>query len=67
MSSPRPFIVFINVSFILLTNEAIAQDNPLRIRILSYNIHYGVGMDSKKDLQRIANVINKLNPDIVGL
>jgi endonuclease/exonuclease/phosphatase family metal-dependent hydrolase len=67
MSSPRPFIVFVIVSFLLLTNEAIAQDNPLRIKILSYNIHYGVGMDSKKDLQRIADVINKLNPDIVGL
>ncbi len=37
------------------------------IKVLSYNIHYGVGMDSAKDIQRIASVINKLQPDIVGL
>ncbi|WP_420603027.1 endonuclease/exonuclease/phosphatase family protein [Flagellimonas sp.] len=37
------------------------------IRVLSYNIHYGVGTDSEKNLQRIANVINELDPDIVGL
>jgi endonuclease/exonuclease/phosphatase family metal-dependent hydrolase len=67
MFSPRPFIAFVIVSFILLTNETVAQDNPLIIRIMSYNIHYGIGMDSVKDLQRIADVINNLNPDIVGL
>ena len=43
------------------------QEKPIRIKALSYNIHYGVGMDSKKDLHRIAKVINKLNPDIIGL
>ncbi|MGX1928568.1 endonuclease/exonuclease/phosphatase family protein [Flagellimonas sp. 2504JD4-2] len=37
------------------------------IKVLSYNIHYGVGTDSEKNLQRIASVINKLDPDIVGL
>ncbi len=37
------------------------------IKVLSYNIHYGVGMDGEKDLQRIADVINKLQPDLVGL
>ena len=44
-----------------------AQEQPVQLRILSYNIHYGVGMDAKKDLKRIADVINRLNPDIVGL
>lgn len=37
------------------------------LRVMSYNIHVGVGMDKKLDLQRIANVINRERPDLVGL
>jgi endonuclease/exonuclease/phosphatase family metal-dependent hydrolase len=37
------------------------------IRVMTYNIHVGVGMDKKLDLQRIADVINKERPDLVGL
>jgi len=34
---------------------------------MTYNIHVGVGMDKKLDLQRIADVIIKEKPDLVGL
>ncbi len=34
---------------------------------MTYNIHVGVGMDKKLDLQRIADVINRERPDLVGL
>ena len=34
---------------------------------MTYNIHVGVGMDKKLDLARIASVINKQHPDLVGL
>jgi endonuclease/exonuclease/phosphatase family metal-dependent hydrolase len=34
---------------------------------MTYNIHVGVGMDKKLDLQRIADVINHEKPDLVGL
>src|SRR6266850_910874 len=37
------------------------------LRVMTYNIHVGVGMDKKLDLQRIADVINKQHPDLVGL
>lgn len=37
------------------------------IRVMTYNIHVGVGMDKKLDLQRIADVINGARPDLVGL
>src|SRR6187431_1625195 len=37
------------------------------LRIMTYNIHVGVGMDKKLDLKRIADVINRENPDLVGL
>ena len=38
-----------------------------RFRVMTYNIHVGVGMDKKLDLQRIADVINRAHPDVVGL
>ena len=34
---------------------------------MTYNIHVGVGMDKKLDLERIADVIMKEKPDLVGL
>ncbi len=37
------------------------------LRVMTYNIHVGVGMDKKLDLQRIADVINHQRPDLVGL
>src|SRR5688500_16132625 len=37
------------------------------LRVMTYNIHVGVGMDKKLDLQRIADVINRQRPDLVGL
>lgn len=37
------------------------------IRILSYNIHHGEGMDGKVDLTRLARVIRSVSPDIVSL
>lgn len=42
-----------------------AQEKDLTL--MSYNIHIGVGMDKKKDLSRIARVINHVSPDVVGL
>ena len=37
------------------------------LRVMTYNIHVGVGVDKKLDLQRIADVINGQRPDLVGL
>src|SRR5687767_10707963 len=37
------------------------------LRVMTYNIHVGVGMDKKLDLQRIADVINRERPDLIGL
>ena len=42
-------------------------DAKRTLRIMTYNIHVGVGMDKKLDLQRIADVINAARPDLVGL
>lgn len=42
-------------------------DAKRTLRVMTYNIHVGVGMDKKLDLQRIADVINAARPDLVGL
>jgi len=36
------------------------------ITIISYNIHHGEGMDGKLDLQRIADLVKRENPDVVA-
>src|SRR5918999_5316530 len=38
-----------------------------RLRVMTYNIHVGIGMDKKLDLERVAEVIKRERPDIVGL
>lgn len=39
----------------------------LRLSVLSYNIHHGEGVDGHHDLERIANVIRSVSPDLVAL
>ena len=44
------------------------EDNQnLRLRILSYNIHHAEGVDGKLDIPRIAQVILSVDPDLVAL
>lgn len=38
-----------------------------RIRLVSYNVKHGLGMDGELDLERIARVLESLDPDIVLL
>jgi endonuclease/exonuclease/phosphatase family metal-dependent hydrolase len=37
------------------------------LRVLSYNIHHGRGLDEQVDLKRIADVIRTADPDVVAL
>ena len=37
------------------------------LRVMTYNIHHGEGTDGRFDLQRIAQVINQQQPDLVSL
>lgn len=37
------------------------------LRIMSYNIHGGVGLDGVVDYERIANVIKRVDPDVVAI
>lgn len=48
--------------------QSYASDIPaLQLRVLTYNIHHGEGMDGKFDYERLAGIINDLKPDAVAL
>lgn len=50
----------------VLSTLALIEAAPA-LKVMSYNIHYGVGMDEALDLERIAAVITAESPDLVGL
>jgi len=68
INSIAPYL-FLTVLFSLFGFTLVKSDNKesKQIKVMSYNIHYGLGMDKKYDLPRIAKVISDQNPDIVGL
>ncbi len=37
------------------------------LKVMSYNIHYGIGRDKKYDIHRIIEVIKRERPDVVAL
>lgn len=47
--------------------QAQAESSPRQLRVLTYNIHHGEGLDGKLDLERIAKVISAAEPDLVAL
>jgi endonuclease/exonuclease/phosphatase family metal-dependent hydrolase len=52
---------------IALMAAAIASADDTRIRVVTYNIHHGEGRDGRIDLERIADVLLQLQPDVVCL
>jgi endonuclease/exonuclease/phosphatase family metal-dependent hydrolase len=40
---------------------------PIPLTVMTYNIHVGKGIDLVVSLERIANIINESQPDLVGL
>lgn len=64
----RLFVIaalFSIVANVIATDDSGAKKNS--ITVVSYNIKHGHGMDNKVDLVRTAEVIKKLNPDLVAL
>jgi endonuclease/exonuclease/phosphatase family metal-dependent hydrolase len=51
---------------VALALPALAAE-PVTLRVMSYNIHHGEGLDGKLDLERIAKLITDAKADIVGL
>lgn len=61
--TPFLFRLAVLTTFLVLVPHTFAKT----LRVMTYNIHVGIGMDKKLDLRRIADVINKEKPDLVGL
>lgn len=61
--TPFIFLIAVLLTFLVLVPQTFAKT----IRVMTYNIHVGIGMDKKLDLRRIADVINREKPDLVGL
>jgi len=47
--------------------SAVEESAPSTLRVMSYNIHYGLGLDGVYDVERLAKVINEFQPDLVAL
>ncbi|MBR6878566.1 MAG: endonuclease/exonuclease/phosphatase family protein [Bacteroidales bacterium] len=55
------------IAFLFSCTIVHAQDDVLPLRIVTYNIQHGAGMDDVIDLDRQAKVIGDVLPDVVGL
>lgn len=51
----------------MVVAQAQIANDAGKVRIMSYNIRVGKGLDLKQDLERIATVINRENPFVVAL
>jgi endonuclease/exonuclease/phosphatase family metal-dependent hydrolase len=63
----RRLCLLICLLLCLFNSPLSAADKSVIIRVLSYNIKHGAGVDGKVDLPRTARVIKSVNPDIVAL
>ncbi|MGJ9458047.1 endonuclease/exonuclease/phosphatase family protein [Oceanobacillus sp. CF4.6] len=52
-----------------LTSNVFASDygKEVDVKVMSYNIYHGVGLDGELDLERIAELIQNADADIIGL
>lgn len=64
--SRRPLSASLMLLIVGLVLQAGAAE-PVAIKMLTYNIHHGEGMDKKLDLPRIAEVIKRTEADLVVL
>ncbi len=64
------FAIWIQLTFtawVSLSASSLVAGMPIKLRVLTYNIHHGEGTDGKVDLERIAKVISAQQPDLVAL
>lgn len=64
---PRTFRLLLVLCLGVLATSALDGAEPVRLRVLSYNLHHCEGLDGKLDLERIAGVIRAVEPDLVAL
>ena len=55
------------VVFVMMIGGVCSVGGAQELRVLTYNIHHGAGMDERLDLDRIVRVIQSEKPDIICL
>jgi endonuclease/exonuclease/phosphatase family metal-dependent hydrolase len=60
-------VLLLTISLSLLSSALATAADPVRLRVLCYNIHHAEGVDRQLDLDRIARVIKSVEPDLVAL
>ena len=58
---------FLGLVIAVVYVQSVRAELPREIRVVTYNIRHGEGMDKKVDLPRIAKVLVAAKPDIVAL
>lgn len=72
MKNLVPLVIF-SISLFPLSDTSCSRDktenpgNGNELVIMTYNVHNCIGVDNKTDYQRIANIINRIDPEVVGL
>ena len=62
-----PFRALSIFAVLVLATDLSGQSSPATLRVMSYNIHHGEGLDQRVDLGRIAKLITDARADLVGL
>ena len=67
----KVFGIIMAIMLLLPFGKVYSKENSVResntLRLMSYNIRNGQGMDLVTDLQRIVDVIDKACPDVVAV
>lgn len=67
MTTARVVLACVLAAVCAFTTPRTTARGKVRLRVMTYNVHVGIGMDKKNDLARIAAVINAERPDLVAL
>ena len=59
--------VLVYLLLVCMATDGFAQEQTRSVKVLTYNVLGGRNTDGNRDLNRIAQVISTLNPDIVAL
>ncbi len=60
-------LVSVDLRGSVLTVSEDGDNSVGKVRLMSYNIHNGIGLDDVADYQRIADVINGVHPDVIAI
>lgn len=63
----KKYFIFVLATFWVASMLFAQQEDVMTLRIMTYNIRHGAGMDDVIDLNRQAGVIGDAVPDVVGL